>query len=121
MVVRLGLPAVQDTKIYLKEWREWKGWTQQDLADRMDTTKQTVSRVESGSRDWSKGYLEAMAYCLDCEVPDLFRRPDQSHRPIAGAQNILETLKRIEGLDERGVEVAFTVITSVMKPQTSTP
>lgn len=77
MVVRIGLKSAKPAKTYFKEWREWKGWTQQELADRMEIAKQTVSRVENGMRDWGKGYLEAFAYVIGCDVSDpITRSPD---------------------------------------------
>jgi transcriptional regulator with XRE-family HTH domain len=75
MVARIGLEGAKPANTYFREWREWKGWTQQELADRMDTTKQTVSRVESGERDWGKGYLEAFAFVIGCEPGDPITRP----------------------------------------------
>lgn len=116
MVTRLGLTTVPGTKLYLKEWREQKGWTQQELADRMETTKATVSRVENGMRDWSKGYLEAMAFSLGCQVPDLFRHPNEmTCSPIKGEKEILDTLQRIDGLSQRGIELAFLAITTALE------
>lgn len=79
MVARIGLKGAKPVQTYFKEWREWKGWTQQELADRMDTTKQTVSRIESGARDWSKGYLEGFAHVIGCPNPtDPITRPPES-------------------------------------------
>lgn len=37
--------------------------------------------------------------------------------PIRGDQAIIDVLKRIEGLDQRGVEVVFSVIDSVIQRQ----
>lgn len=76
MVARIGLRGARPVRTYWREWREWKGWTQQELADRLETTAATVSRIEKGDRDWSKGYLEAFAYVMGCEDPtDPIRRP----------------------------------------------
>lgn len=76
MVTRIGLRSAKPVRTYFVEWREWKGWTQQELADRMETTAATVSRVEKGDRDWGKGYLEAFAYVIGCPNPtDPITRP----------------------------------------------
>lgn len=78
MVTRIGLKGAKPVRTYFREWREWKGWTQQELADRMDTTAATVSRIEKGDRDWSKGYLEAFSYVIGCPSPSdpITRKPD---------------------------------------------
>lgn len=76
MVTRIGLKSAKPVRTYFKEWREWKGWTQQELADRMETTAATVSRIEKGERDWSKGYLEAFSHVIGCEnLTDPISRP----------------------------------------------
>jgi hypothetical protein len=69
MVARIGLRGARPVRTYFLEWREWKGWTQQELADRMETTAATVSRIEKGDRDWGKGYLEAFAHVIGCPDP----------------------------------------------------
>ena len=79
MVTRIGLKGAKPVQTYFAEWREWKGWTQQELADRLETTAATVSRVESGDRDWGKGYLEAFAHVIGCPNPsDPITRPPNS-------------------------------------------
>ena len=76
MVTRIGLRGARPVRTYFREWREWKGWTQQELADRLETTAATVSRIEKGDRDWSKGYLESFAHVIGCpETTDPIRRP----------------------------------------------
>ncbi len=88
MVARIGLKSAKPVRTYFKEWREHKGWTQQELADRMETTKQTVSRVESGERDWSKGYLEAFSFVIGCPRPE-----DPITRPPGAAITLDDMLR----------------------------
>lgn len=45
---------------------------------------------------------------------------DKDAPPIRGDREILETLKRIEGLDQRGAEVVFSVIDTVIQRQPAT-
>lgn len=75
MVTRIGLKSAKPARTYFREWRESKNWTQQELADRLETTAATVSRVEKGERDWGKGYLEAFAFVVGCEPADPITRP----------------------------------------------
>lgn len=76
MVARIKLDAAPKAEVHLAKWRETKFSTQQELADAMNTTAAAVSRIETGERDWSKGYLEALAYLVGCQVGDLFHHPD---------------------------------------------
>lgn len=64
-------------RVYLKEWREYLGLTQEQVADRIDTTKGTVSRMEINSREPNLGYLAAFAEAIDREVAELFRDPQR--------------------------------------------
>lgn len=79
MVTRIGPKA--PSKLYLAEWREAKGsLTQQQLADRIGTTKGTISRWENGERDPPLSALYALAEALSIHTGDLFHHPD---RPTA--------------------------------------
>ena len=63
--------------LFLRDWREHRGLTQQQLADRLDTTAATVSRIESGKRDYTGDFLWACAHALNCHASDLLSRPPQ--------------------------------------------
>lgn len=44
-------------RAFFKEWREYRGLTQQRLADRLGTTKLRVSLKERGEESWDDAYL----------------------------------------------------------------
>lgn len=105
MVARIGISNAKPIRTYFKEWREWKGWTQQELADRLETTTATVSRIENGARDWSKGYLESFSHVIGCEDPtDPITRPPYGPEPIikllrsASPEKQAEALRIVEAL-----------------------
>lgn len=75
MVTRIG--PKQPFRHYLKEWRDERGLTQQQLADRVDTGKDQISRWESGKRGMSAEVVGALAEALQIEPSDLFRDPNQ--------------------------------------------
>lgn len=54
----------------------------------MGTTAAQVSRVETGERDWGKGYLEAFAHVIGCPYPS-----DPITRPPGAAITIDDMLK----------------------------
>ena len=52
--------------------------TQEQLAEAIDSTKQTVSRMESGQSPYNQPFLEACADALDCLPSQLLHcAPDQ--------------------------------------------
>ncbi len=62
------------TKHYIKEWRRYRGLTQEQLAARLDMDRTTVSKIEGGKQEYSQGFLEATALALRCEPADLIMR-----------------------------------------------
>ncbi|MGE3649370.1 MAG: helix-turn-helix domain-containing protein [Reyranellaceae bacterium] len=105
MVVRIKLNAAPAAPIYLAEWRETKFATQRELAEAMNTTSATVSRIETGEREWSKGYLEALAYLVGCQVADLFQPPDTvRNSPKQGMPELSELMRLAGKLEPEQIE-----------------
>ena len=78
MAARYKFEKAPEAKVYLQEWRETKFATQQALSSVINLPAPTISRYETGEREWGKGYLEALAYAVGCRVPDLFTSPQAS-------------------------------------------
>lgn len=69
---------VAPMKHFIKEWRRYRGLTQEQLAARLEIDRTTVSKIESGKQEYSQGFLEAAAYAMRCEPADLImRNPSQ--------------------------------------------
>ena len=64
-------------RLYLKEWRVFRALTQEQLAEMLGTTKQTISRHERAEREVTTGHLIELASALNCEPGDLFLHPDR--------------------------------------------
>lgn len=58
-------------KTFLKEWREYRGLTQEQAADRLEMDRSNLSRVERGQVPYSQGLLEAASIAYACEPWDL--------------------------------------------------
>lgn len=56
---------------FLKEWRKYRGLTQQQLADRVETVVSSISQLENGKQGYSQAILEALASALMCEPWDI--------------------------------------------------
>lgn len=56
----------------IRDRRAERGWTQQDLADRLGVSRQTVIAVESGKYDPSLPLAFRVARQFRCRVEDLF-------------------------------------------------
>lgn len=64
--------------VYLREWRIFCGMTQEQVAEKFDTSKGAISRLESGDQRYHQDWLERFAWAFDCQVPDLYRPPEMS-------------------------------------------
>lgn len=61
-------------RTFLREWREFRGLTLEQLAERLGTTHATLSRIERALIPYSQSLLEAAAVALRCEPADLLVR-----------------------------------------------
>lgn len=62
----------------IAEARIAKGWSQQDLAEKMDTTQQTIQRYESGSRDIKSSVLIKLSAVLGVTISYLLGMENRS-------------------------------------------
>lgn len=65
------------TRHFLKDWRIEKSLTQQQLADRLDTSKDQVSRFENYKRKMTLDAAAAFAEALGIDTLAIFRDPQQ--------------------------------------------
>jgi transcriptional regulator with XRE-family HTH domain len=66
--MRLRLPS-------LREWREKRGLTQQELANRIGSARDTISKWETGERGAQPTNAQRLADVLKVEVRDLTSQP----------------------------------------------
>lgn len=104
MVARYKLDAAPEARVFLQEWRETRFPTQQALADRIGLAAATISRIETGEREWGKGYLEALAFAVGCKVGDLFSQPN------ADQDQQLRSALLSYGVDSRDMGAVFKAI-----------
>jgi transcriptional regulator with XRE-family HTH domain len=55
----------------IREWRHLRRLSQEELAERVGSTGQTIGRYESGQRQVTLKCLARLAEALDCEPADL--------------------------------------------------
>ncbi len=56
----------------VRERRAERSWTQQDLAERLEVSRQTVNAIETGKYDPSLPLAFKLAKLFGCRVEDLF-------------------------------------------------
>ncbi len=56
----------------VRELRESKGWTQPDLGDRLDVSRQTIHAIETGKYDPSLPLAFAIAGVFRLSIEEIF-------------------------------------------------
>lgn len=74
-----GMPPVkkpirQRRRHFIKEWRDFRGLTQERAAERVNVSSTTWGRIEKGDVPYNQDFLEEAAYALGCEPWDLLNR-----------------------------------------------
>lgn len=58
-------------RTYLREWREFRGLTQEQAAERFGIDRSHLSKVERRQVPYSQGLIEAAADAYNCEPRDI--------------------------------------------------
>lgn len=96
---------------YVREWRKYRGLTQEKLAERTPFTTGAISQLETGRTRYTQDMLEALAAALECKPGDLLsRNPFDQEQPIRDVQEIQQVLERIEGLKPENIVVLLSAI-----------
>lgn len=61
-------------RTFLRQWREKKGLTQEQAADRIGITQGQLSRIERGDTPYNQDFLEQAAEAYQCDPADLIMR-----------------------------------------------
>lgn len=61
-------------KTFIKQWREYRDLTQDALAERLETSKASISRIEAGQQAYTQDFLEACAEALRTDPASLLMR-----------------------------------------------
>lgn len=59
---------------FIKEWREYRNLTQDQLGERLETSGGSISRIESGTQPYTQDTLEALADALQTDAASLLMR-----------------------------------------------
>lgn len=73
-MARVAKPRPELGRTFLKEWREHRGLTQEQAAERLAISRTLLSKIENAKSPYSQGFLEAAAMAYRCEPADLIMR-----------------------------------------------
>jgi transcriptional regulator with XRE-family HTH domain len=89
-------------RTFIRQWREHRGYTQEQLADRLETSVASISRLESGTQPYTQDVLEALADALMTDPASLLMRDPSSPEALwsiwdqakQGERQLIEELAR---------------------------
>lgn len=67
-------PVRHRHRTFIRAWREFKNLSQEQVANRMGTSRENFSRIENGKVPYNQDTLEAAAEALGCSAADLLER-----------------------------------------------
>jgi len=100
-----------DRPHYLREWRKYRGMTQQALADALETSKSVISDLERGELQLSPKWLRRLSPVLKVQPGYIL-----DHDPNELPTDIVDIWGKI---DERDREQAARVLRSFVKTGTN--
>lgn len=63
--------SMANQKHYVREWRKFRGLTQERLAERTPYSHGAISQLETGRVKYTQDMLEALALAMNCSPGDL--------------------------------------------------
>lgn len=74
--------AMQKLKLYVREWRKARGFTQQQLADAIGRDKSIISKLERGLSGITSATMNGIAKTLGANPSALHEPPPEGTRPL---------------------------------------
>lgn len=67
-------PKNPKPRYFFKEWRKYRGYTQEEAAEIIGVTAPSISQLETGKQGFTDSTLEALATAYTCQPGDLLMR-----------------------------------------------
>lgn len=83
---------------FLREWRKYRGLTQEQLGERVDVSGSNISLLENGKQNYTQRILEEIALALNTEPACLLAEDPTAQD---GEWQLLAKLRRLSPLERR--------------------
>lgn len=67
-------PERHRTQTFIRAWRNFRGLSQEQMAGRVDMSRENYSKIENGKVPYNQDFLEMAAFSLNCTTSDLLER-----------------------------------------------
>jgi transcriptional regulator with XRE-family HTH domain len=83
------VPKPQRRRHFIKEWREKRGLSQEQLAERVGKSRGLIGQLETYRINYTAETLEAIAYALQCEPWDLLNVDPSKEGQVIDVMDLL--------------------------------
>ena len=97
-------------KTALYKIRKEKGLSQPELAERVGTTTQQISKLENGERKLAPEWIDRLSKALKCSKAELLGEEPQETM-TEREKAFLEMFRNLSELEQDGIMAAFNVFT----------
>lgn len=87
-------PKRERTKHFFKEWREYRGLTQEQAIGRLGWSQSKMSRLEKGLTPYDQDDLEAASEAYRCDPTDLIRVDPTKEGEVVDLMRLLNDKNR---------------------------
>jgi transcriptional regulator with XRE-family HTH domain len=87
-------PKRERTKHFFKEWREYRGLTQEQAIGRLGWSQSKISRLEKGQTPYDQDDLEVAAEAYGCDPTDLIRVDPTKEGEVVDLMRLLNDKNR---------------------------
>jgi transcriptional regulator with XRE-family HTH domain len=108
LMPRVAKPKRQRGRHFVREWREYRGLSQEQMASFVYLSRENYGRIEAGKVPYNQDFLELAAAALNCSPGDLISRS-----PANGSAPSL-VLERLSAVDAKTVERAAALLKALV-------
>jgi transcriptional regulator with XRE-family HTH domain len=113
MVKMLGMANKSDllaVPTFLKQWRQFRGLTQEELGERANLTSSSISQLEHGKQGFSAESLLNICTALDCTPAELL-----AHDPTR-PDSFWPLIQEAEALTGRDRQRVWAILRAALAP-----
>jgi len=89
-----AMPQKPGQSNYLKAWREYRGYSQEDVERETGISQGSLSKLETGRSRYNRDNLELLANLYLCNPADLIGRDPEQSQSIVELWNMLPPQER---------------------------
>lgn len=83
---------------FVREWRKYRGLTQERLAERTPYTLGAISQLETGRTKYTQDMIEALASALGCSVGDLISVDPTKEGEVVDLMRLIDDRNRDQAI-----------------------